>query len=70
MTHLFAQRLGGVSLAEWEYAYRYRDFVALGEPEPDAAGFDAERIALIRDAIRTVFYAQRERLRRRPGRRA
>lgn len=70
MTHLFAQRLGGVSLAEWEYACRYADFVSVGEPEPDASGFDAERVALIREAIRSVFYAKRERLRRRPGRHA
>lgn len=60
--------LGGLSLAEWEYAYRFRDFLTVGDVKPDSAGFDARRVGVIERTLRDAFYAKRERLRVRKGR--
>lgn len=60
-----AAQLGGISLAEHEYAWRFRDYLTVGDVKPDAAGFDATRIEIIERVLRDKFYAQRERLRRR-----
>lgn len=60
-----AEQLDGVSLAEWEYAWRFADHLAVGDPRPDATGFDADRVALIERALRDKWYARRERLRKR-----
>lgn len=60
-----AAQLGGISLAEHEYAWRFRDHLEVGGPRPDAAGFDVTRIEVIERVLRDKFYAQRERLRRR-----
>jgi hypothetical protein len=60
-----AAQLGGISLAEHEYAWRFRDHLEVGDTKPGAAGFDATRIEIIERALRDKFYAQREKLRRR-----
>jgi hypothetical protein len=57
--------LGGVSLAEWEYAWRYADHLALGERRPDASGFDRERVKVIERKLDERWYALRQRLNRR-----
>lgn len=57
--------LGGLSLAEWEYAWRYTDFVSLGERRPDASGFDTERVKVIERKIDAAWYVRRQRLMRR-----
>lgn len=63
-----ADDLGGLSLAEWEYAHRYRDFLELAEIEPDATGFDPLRIRIIRrildsrwrDICRSIYESRRD----------
>lgn len=59
------EELDELSLAEWEYAWRYTDHVSLGERRPDASGFDAERVKLIERKIDAAWYVRRQRLNRR-----
>lgn len=47
-----------LSLAEWEYAHKYRDFLTVGDPEPDSSGFDYERIREITKVIGAEFYSR------------
>lgn len=58
-------RLGGLSLAEWEYAYRFVDHLSVDDVKPDAAGFDPERIALSERILRLAWGARIARIRRR-----
>jgi hypothetical protein len=47
--------LDGLSLAEWEYAYRYKDYLELGNEKPQPAGFDPARIAEIERILNEYF---------------
>lgn len=59
------EHLGELSLAEWEYAHRFADHLAVGDPKPSNAGFDAQRVAMIERQVTSAFYAKRQRLKRR-----
>lgn len=61
----FVDGLGALSVAEWEYAYRYAEHLSLGEPRPDASGFDSERVKVIERKLDERWYASRSKLSRR-----
>lgn len=52
-----------LSLAEWEYAHRYRDFVCMGDPAPDPSGFIPARVVAIHKTIRAEFDRRKKGLR-------
>ena len=48
-----------LSLTEWEYAHRYRDYLTVGDEKPDPWGFDLTRIKEIEKTINAEFYSRR-----------
>ena len=53
----------GVSLAEYEYAWKYWDSLELGDEEPDETGFDPERIRRIKWTLDTIWKDYLDRIR-------
>lgn len=51
MTNELAKNLEGLSDAELEYAYRYWDYLTLGDEKPDQAGFTIARIVVIQNTL-------------------
>jgi hypothetical protein len=49
--------LSGLSDAEWEYAWRYGDYLVLGDEKPSPIGFNSERIAQIEIILNTQYAA-------------
>lgn len=52
--------LGQLSLAEWEYACRFWEYLELGELPPRKAGWDLERVNAIEYRIRDAVRAHRD----------
>ncbi len=54
-----------ISEEEEAYGRAYAETLAVGEPEPDAAGLDPERVAAIRAALEREWRAKVRRMMRR-----